>query len=216
MRKTRYDDGFMSHLVEGATFVGEAGIPMLMDLKNVQVPKDIIPFDKAKHATNKRQYVHFYMHDKYFANILTSTNKYLDLLKQFDGIITPDFSMAIGQSACLQQTNTYFNRAVGFYLQKNGMAVSANLRWSDESSFGYCFLGVPQNSVVSISTHGCIRSAEQKEMFKKGLYAMLDKLHPTDVIVHGHMPDRVFGEFLKYVNFHRYKSWFERTHEKQV
>lgn len=216
MRKTKYDDGFHSYLVEGATVVGEPGIPMLMDLKNAQIPKDIIPFEKAKYAENKRQYVHFYMHDKYFADVLTSTTKYLALLKQFDGVITPDCSLAIGQSACLQQTNTYFSRAVGFYLQKNGIPVIPNIRWSDESSFGYCFLGVPKRSIVSVSTHGCIRSKEQKEMFKKGISAMLDELQPKDVLVHGYMPDSVFGEFLKDANFRRYKSWFERTHEKAV
>lgn len=216
MKKTKYDDGFHSYLVEGATVVGKPGIPMLMNLDNVQVPKDIIPFEKAKYSLNKRSYVHFYMHDKYFADVLTSTTKYLDLLKQFDGVITPDCSLAIGQSACLQQTNTYFNRAVGFYLQKNGIPVIPNIRWSDESSFEYCFLGVPKNSIVSISTHGCIRSNEQKFMFKKGISAMLKELQPTDVLVHGYMPDSVFEEFLKDAHFHRYKSWFERTHEKAV
>ena len=60
------------------------------------------------------------MHDKDFSDVLTSTTKYLDLLKQFDGVITPDCSLLIGQSKCLQQTNTYFNRAVGYYFQKNG------------------------------------------------------------------------------------------------
>ncbi len=216
MRKTKYDDDFHNYLVEGATVVGTPGIPMLMNLKNTQIPKDIIPFEKAKYAENKRQYVHFYMHDKYFSDVLTSTTKYLDLLKQFDGVITPDCSLAIGQSACLQQTNTYFNRAVGFYLQKNGISVIPNIRWSDESSFDYCFLGVPKKSIVSVSTHGCIRSKEQKEMFKKGLYAMLRELTPTDVLVHGYMPENVFGEFYDKTNFHRYRSWFERTHEKAV
>lgn len=216
MRKTKYDDGFHSYLVEGATVVGEPGIPMLMDLRNVQIPKDIIPFEKAKHAKNKRQYVHFYMHDKYFADVLISTTKYLNLLKQFDGVITPDCSLLIGQSPCLQQTNTYLNRAVGFYLQKNGIPVIPNIRWSDESSFEYCFLGIPKNSIVSVSTHGCIHSNEQKDMFKKGLWAMIDELHPTDVLIHGYMPESVFGEFSSVANFHRYKSWFERTHEKAV
>jgi hypothetical protein len=183
-------------------------------LRNAQIPTDIIPFEKAKKAVNRRAYVHFYMHDKYFSDILTSTTKYLDLLKQFDGVITPDCSMLIGQAPCLQQTNTYFNRAVGFYLQKQGIPVIPNIRWSDESSFSYCFLGVPVNDKVAISTHGCIRSNAQKEMFRKGLYEMLSVLTPKDVIVHGYMPEVVFDEYKKFTNFHRYASQFERTHIK--
>ena len=215
MKKTKLDDGFYSYLTDGAAFVGKAGIPMLMNLHNAQIPKELIPFEKAKNESNKRKYVHFYMHDKYFSDVLTSTTKYIDLLKQFDGVITPDCSMLIGQSACLQQTNTYFNRAVGFYLQKNGIPVIPNIRWSDENSFEYCFLGVPKNSIVLVSTHGCIRFDEQKRIFKSGLKKMIEFLEPTDVLVHGFMPEKVFAEFEGSVRFHRYPSLFEQTHKKE-
>lgn len=36
---------------------------------------------------------------------LTSTNRYVDLLKQFDEVITPDCTMLVGQAACIQQTH---------------------------------------------------------------------------------------------------------------
>jgi len=214
MKKTILDDGFHQYLTEGANFIIPPGIPELMELHNAQVPRDIIPFEKAKKATNKRAYVHFYMHDKYFSDVLTSTSKYLDLLKQFDGVITPDCSMLIGQVPCIQQVNTYFNRAVGFFLQKHGIPVIPNVRWSDESSFEYCFLGVPVNDIIAVSTHGCIRSNNQKEIFRRGLYAALSKLTPHDVVVHGYMPQSVFGEYEQFTRFHRYASQFERTHNK--
>lgn len=213
-RKTIFDDGFQEHLTVGATIVGAHGIPMLMELDNVQVPRDIVPFTKAKNCPNKRQYVHFYMHDREFSRVLTATDRYLDMLKLFDGVITPDCTMLIGQSPCLQQANTYMNRAVGFYLQKHGIPVIPNIRWSDESSFDYCFLGVPKGSMVSVSTHGCITSREERRMFKTGVSAMLEEIQPEVVLVHGYMPDDIFGEFLTQVEFHRYASQFERTHSK--
>ncbi len=214
MKKTILDDGFQQYLTEGATFVGSAGIPMLMNLDNVQLPKDMIPFAKVRSSTNKRQYVHFYQHDKEFSVVLTATKRYLDLLKMYDGVITPDCTMMINQSPCLLQTNTYMNRAVGFYLQKNGIPVIPNIRWSDESSFEYCFLGVHKGSMVSVSTHGCIKSKEQKHMFRIGLEAMLDQIQSKVVLVHGKMPDEIFLPFKNQVEFHRYASEFERTHEK--
>lgn len=213
-RKSIFDDGFQSYLTENAVLVGDPGIPVLMDLNNTDIPKDMIPFSKAKTAANKRQYVHYYEHDKEFSTVLTGTKTHLDLLKQFDGVITPDCTMMIGQAPCLQQANTYMNRAVGYYLQKNGIPVIPNVRWSDESSFGYCFLGIPYHSIVSISTHGCITSREERRMFKTGLSAMMLKLQPHTVLVHGYMPDEIFGEFLNDAEFHRYASQFERTHRK--
>ena len=213
-RKTIFDDGFQEYLTEGATVVGEPGIPMLMNLNNVQIPKDIVPFGKIKTCKNKRQYVHFYQHDREFSRVLTSTTRYLDDLKEFDGVITPDCSMRIGQSPCLQQANTYMNRAVGFYLQKNGIPVIPNIRWSDENSFEYCFLGVHKGSIVCVSTHGCITGRQKRHMFKLGLEAMLDSLDPITVLVHGYMPEDIFGEFMSQVEFVRYASEFERTHKK--
>jgi len=121
--------------------------------------------------------------------------------------------MLIRQAKCLQQTNTYFNRAVGFYLQKNGVPVIPNIRWSDESSLEYCFLGVPEGITVCVSTHGCIRSKQEREIFKLGMHAMLNALEPSSVLVHGKIPDDVFSEFHNIVKLHRYPSQFEMTHE---
>ena len=214
IRKTIFDDGFQNYLTEDAILVGKPGIPMLMNLENADIPKDMIPFSKAKTAINKRQNVHFYEHDQAFSTVLTGTKNYLELLKQYDGVITPDCTLMIGQAPCLQQANTYMNRAVGYYLQKNGIPIIPNIRWSDESSFEYCFLGVPKHSIVSVSTHGCITSRAERKMFKIGLNAMLDELAPHTVLVHGYMPDDIFGEYLQNVEFHRYASQFERTHRK--
>lgn len=215
MRKSIFDDGFQSYLVEGATFVGEPGIPMMMNLHNTQVPQDIVPFSRIKTSKSKRSYIHFYMHDIQFSRALTATTIYLDLLKQFDGVITPDCSIAIGQAPCLQQANTYMNRAVGFYLQKQGIPVIPNIRWGDESTYNFCFLGVPKNNIVCISTHGCLKDKKLREIFKAGLPVMLDQLLPQVVLVHGFMPDDVFGEYSDRVAFIRYPSEFERTHKKK-
>lgn len=214
MRKTILDDGFQAHLTDGAMLVGAPGIPMIMDMRNTQIPKSMIPFSKALKCTNKRQYVHFYEHDKQFSRVLTATSRYLPVLLEYDGIITPDCTMMINQSPCLQQTNTYFNRAVGYYFQKHGLPVIPNIRWSDESSFAYCFLGVPKGMIVSVSTHGCLRSGIQRQLFNRGMHAMLEAISPKSVLVHGYMPDDVFGEFYGQVELHRYPSLFETTHQK--
>ena len=213
-RKSIFDDGFQAYLTEGATLVGDPGIPMLMDL-DAPVPKSIIPFSKANKCQNKRQYVHFYQHDREFSRVLTATSRYLDNLRLYDGIITPDCSMMIGQSPCLQQANTYMNRAIGFFFQKQGLSVIPNIRWSDESSFAYCFLGVHRERIVSVSTHGCITTKPQREMFRIGMEAMMDSLRPRVILVHGYMPDDIFGQFQGQAEFHRYASEFESTHRKE-
>lgn len=215
MNKTVIDDGFQSYLTENANFVGKCGIPELLDLNNTQIPIRLISFSKISREKNYCGYIHFYIHDYKFASVLAYTKRYINVFKKFDGVITPDCSLLIGQSLCLQQTNTYFNRAVGLYLQRQGIPVIPNIRWSNEESFDFCFLGVPKNSIVSISTHGCIQSKKEKGIFKLGLDAMIETLRPKAVLVHGYMPKEIFEDYLHKTTFYRYKSEIESIHDKE-
>ena len=164
-KENRFDDGFQAYLTEKANFVGQIKMPEILDMKNTSIPKELISFEKIKTSKNKRGYIHFYNHDKIFEEFIATVPKFLKILSEYDGVITPDCSLAIGQLDYLQMTNTYFNRAVGVYLQRNGIPVIPTVRWSDEDSFRYCFNGLPTNSILAVSTHGCIKSNEQKRMF---------------------------------------------------
>lgn len=216
MKKLLYDDGFNSYLVEGATFIGDAGIPVLQKMNNLQVPKELIPFTKSRRSTEKRKFVHFYEHDDYFKCIFNHPEKYVELFKTYDGIISPDPTMFIDNSKCLLETSTYMNRAIAFFYAKKGILVIPNVRWTNEKSYSFCFLGIPKRYIVSISTHGCCKTKQQKEDFKNGLARMLEVLEPTDVIVHGYMPKSIFEDFVNQTRFHRFPSEFETTHKKEV
>ena len=215
MNRTLLDDGFHSYLIKGATFSGAAGIPNLLDLKNAHVPKRLISFQKCLSTRHKDAYVHFYSFDQTFRRLLVNAPKYVEVLRSFEGVITPDPSITIGQSKCLQETNVYFNRAVGLYLQMHGVPVIPNVRWGDETTFSFCFLGVPKHSIVSVGTHGCMKDRELRRAFKIGLEVMLERLEPTDVIVYGAMPDDVFGPYKDMTRFHRFPSEFELSHGKE-
>lgn len=213
MNKTVIDDGFESYLVEGAEFDGEWEIPIIKN-KNVEIPKDIVPYDKIKKIKeNERKsiYIHFYMHDIKFRQVITNTKKYLEKFKEYGGVISPDCSLYIDMPLCLQMANTYMNRAVGVYLQNNGIKVIPNVRWGDERSFKFAFDGLEENGVYAISTLGCIRSKEDKTRFKEGLREMIKKLNPQKILVHGTMPEYVFGEFQNQVTFINYESWISRV-----
>ena len=214
MSKSKIDDGFYSYLVEDASFSGDAGIPNLMNLQNVSIPKDLIPFDKAMsgRTKDKRKFIHFYLHDRYINQILTDTKRFVSKIQMYDGIITPDFSLIAGRSRCLQETNTYFNRAVGFYMQKQGVPVIPNIRWSDKESYSFCFLGIPKHYTVAISTHGCIQNKELRAMFDKGVAEMLKAIEPDRVLVYGRFPDDIFGKYQSYAEFYHYSSYIEKIH----
>lgn len=207
----KIDDGFYSYLVEGAKFEGKYQIPCIQKSDLIKIPKDMIPFDKRHVIKEKDLAIHFYIHDKAFKQIINSTWKYVEELSKYSSVISPDCSLYRDMPLSIQIINTYFNRAVGYYLQKNGVHVITNIRWGDERSFEFCFAGAPKNDIVSISTYGCIKSEEDKYYFKFGLREMLRILKPKIVLVHGAMPDEVFSEFISRTEFISYKSYISRV-----
>ena len=58
MKKTILDDGYQSYLVEGDVFVGESGIPMMMDLKNTKI-KDQFIYHNPGVSDDKRDIIAF-------------------------------------------------------------------------------------------------------------------------------------------------------------
>lgn len=212
----KIDDDFYAFLTEGAPLVGDAEIPMLLNLHNTNVPKGLVPFEKLKVDQDRRKYVHFYVFDNKFSDLISNIDKYVNDFRLRDGVITPDFSLISNRSRSIQQMHTFFNRAVGYYLQKNGIPVIPNIRWCDERSYDFCFLGIPEGSIVSISTHGCVKTKEEKEYFKKGLSEMITRLQPPDVVVHGRAPESIFGSFAGKTRFHVYPSWIEAVHSKEA
>ena len=88
------------------------------------------------------------------------------------------------------------------------------MRWGDERSYTTCelpekfaFLGLPKNSIVSIGTYGCCKSAEKQRQLRNGLIAMLNELEPEIVLVYGAMPDKVFKGLMDRTRFINYPDW---------
>lgn len=215
-KKSKIDDGFHSELADGALLEGYMGIPKLMRTGNPDPPKRIVPFDKLESEVSKGNtsgYVGFYLMDDKFEEVIVDFESWLPILKKFDGVITPDCTLMKGQSNCLQAANTYFNRAVGFALQKNHVAVIPQIRWGDKSTYEYCFLGVEKNCTVAISTYGCIKGNDLEEDFRNGLSELIKRLSPQRVLVHGAMPPRTFDDFISKADFVHYDNWTKVMHE---
>lgn len=191
---------FKCDLVKNAVFTGKYDFPMLKTTSSVAT--EAIPFDKASKATNKKQWVHFYIDDYRFERFWANPNKYLNMLKQFNGIIGPDFSMYTKMPLSMQIWNTYRNRALSFWLQDNGIDVIPNIVWGLENSYDFCFDGIPNNGTVAISTNGCIKDKVNRYYFKKGLGKMIELVQPKTIVVYSYMPSDIFADYYcKNINF---------------
>lgn len=194
--KKIYQHNFRSFLVQGAEFVGKYDFPMLRP--TAYTPTKAIPFDKIKSVSDKNQWVHFYLDDYRFECLWNRPKQYLNLLRSFEGVITPDYSVFTYLPEAMQIWNTYRNRALAYWLQSHGVPIIPNVRWGLENSYDYCFDGIPKGGTVAVSTNGCLRSAENREWFRRGLEEMVRRLKPTAIVNYGSLSkglyDAVFAQ----------------------
>ena len=130
----------------------------------------------------KNSILHFYVDDYQFERCWANPNNYIDHLKKFKYVISPDFSLYADLPKAHQIWNCYRNRLLAAFWQARGVKIIPNVSWGDESSFAWCFDGIPQNSVVAISTVG---TRSNKKAFLRGYRRMLKVLKPTQIIVYG-------------------------------
>ena len=191
-------DIWNAHMAKGARFC-QHDIPFCPTTAT-QLPKEIITWEEAKaiykkHISNKdyefrhNAFVCFYIDDQKFDGIRGIWHDYKQTLKvllHFAGTITPDFSTYQDFPYPIKIYATYRMRLMGYWLGLNGIPVINNVRWGDESTYSYCFVGIPQNSIVAIGTvGGSPREIINRDRFEKGLFKMVEILKPHTIIVYG-------------------------------
>lgn len=182
-------DVFHAFLVHDATYDGILEIPVIQPTD--QLPNRLISFSKAMKTADFNQWVHFYEDDSGFERVWNRPNYYLPLIKKFNGVITPDFSLYRDMPLVMQQWNTYRGKALGHWWQTQGIAVLPNVRTADSRSFPFSCYGVPHESIICMGTHGCMRIREDRELFKAGLSYVLNEIVPSDIVFYGSVPNDI-------------------------
>lgn len=191
MRKNPVEDVFKAFLVENARYDGEFEIPCINT--SDKLPNKLIPFSKAMHCSDYNQWVCFYESDDKFIQFWRNPKKYLPRLKKFKGIITPDFSLYRDMPYAVQITNTYRGKALGHWLQSNGLKVIPNVRWGQPRTYELACMGVEKNKTIAVGTLGCLKDTEECQWFTSGLDYVIEYLRPDNIIVYGSAPDKVFS-----------------------
>ena len=186
-------DVFKSELVCGAQFSEVYEFPMIK--KVYFKPDRAIPFDKCIKMMDDTCWVHFYQHDYKFERLWNQPSKYLNILKSFRGIITPDFSLYRELPLAMQIWNTYRNRTLAYWMQSNDINIIPNIRWGDERTYEFAFEGIKHGGTVAVSTNGCIQSRTDRHYFVKGLEKMVEKLKPDTIVNYSYTPDDIFRRY---------------------
>lgn len=107
---------------------------------------------KEKHPENIG--VHFFLHDYQFERVWKYPDRYVDVLKKFAFVLSPDFSPYADMPNALQIYNTYRNRWCGKYWQEHGIKVIPTFNMGNSDLFKMFCAGIPKHSTIAISTMG--------------------------------------------------------------
>lgn len=186
-------DVFHTFLVKNATYDSPLEIPCLQ--LEMQKPNKLISFTKALHSTDYDAWVHFYEDDASFERLWNRPNIYLPILKRFNGVISPDFSVYRDMPLVMQFWNIYRSRAIAFWLQENGLSVIPNIRFSDDRTYNLSCVGIKKHGVIAVGSHGCMKIFTERAYFQNGLNYVIETLKPTTLVVYGTTPQDVFNPY---------------------
>lgn len=207
-RETRFYENCEKRIFE---CVGAYDIPPIQGMETIGPVDDFIGFNyalKEKQPENKG--VHFFLDDYIFERIWRNPYRYLPILKRFKYVLSPDFSPYCDFPKAIQIYNHYRKHWMGAFMQENGIQVIPTVTWSTHPSYEFCFDGEPKNSVVAVSSVGCLTWKDGEKMFLDGYREMIDRLHPSMILLYGTVPDECDGNII------HIKPYQERHYKKAV
>ena len=172
------------------------------------VPDDLIGFNYAKTSENKNCGIHFYVDDYQFERVWNKPEDYTDILFDYDCILSPDFSLYTDMPMPMKIWNVYRSRFIGNYYQSKGINVIPTLSWAEPETFKFCFEGIPEGSIVSVSTIGVKENKDALKIWREGMQAAIDKIKPSTVLVYGGKLDFDYGNIdVRYFNNKVTERW---------
>ena len=220
--KINADDGFNPELFGDIPCEGTFELPKFTSPVEFRIPGEMIPFSHIDKATDPANtFVVFYEKDNSFAEFVKNPEHFVEKLKKFKGVVSPDISLCLDSPLAVIIANTYRNHALGCYLQRQGIYVIPNVRWADKRTYTssnfssrIAFDGIPKHSIVSIGSYGCLKEKEYRKHFAAGLEEMLKTLLPKVVLVYGNLPAQIFDKYKDQTTFIAYKDWLSNDFER--
>lgn len=90
--------------------------------------------------------MHFFEYDDCFDEVFKRPEKYVERLKQYKQVLSPDFSLYLDMSLALQIYNTFRNRWCAAFWQTQGLTVVPTIGWTDKYSSEWCYDAVEKGN----------------------------------------------------------------------
>lgn len=178
----------------------KTGVPIIAPYQVGELPDVLLNFKEAmsKKCTNYIAMVHFYIYDFQFIPLYRNPEKYIDILRRFSYVLTPDMSQYREMPPFARYHYNCMNKAMGAYLQANGVNIIANVSWSLPDSYEYAFVGIPKHSTIAINSNGVNSDPVAKNLWFRGYEKAVETLQPERIIRYGTKMSNEYEEISVY------------------
>lgn len=187
---------------------GKYDIPKIYSVE--YMPDDLLGFNYVTNTTDKSIGIHFFLDDYQIERVWNRPEFYINKLKDFDCVLTPDFSLYSDMPKSMMIWNTYRSRLIGQLMQKAGIIVIPTVSWADEKTFDFCFDGLPQESTLAISTIGVKQNQSKYKVWQSGVDEMIKRCRPKKLMIYGgkvdyQFPKNIITKYYENKNINRLK-----------
>ncbi|MDW3023124.1 DUF4417 domain-containing protein [Ligilactobacillus salivarius] len=187
---------------------GKYDIPKIYSIE--YMPDDLLGFNYVTNTIDKSIGVHFFLDDYQIERVWNRPEFYINKLKDFDCVLTPDFSLYSDMPKSMMIWNTYRSRLIGQLMQKAGIIVIPTVSWADETTFDFCFDGLPQESTLAISTIGVKQNQSKYKVWQSGVDEMIKRCRPKKLMIYGgkvdyQFPKNIITKYYENKNINRLK-----------
>lgn len=177
--------------LQKAMYIGEGEFRFPIVPRADDYPKDAewITFNFVRGCKEPEKHaVHFFMDDYQFERVWRRPDQYGRRLAQFQAVCSPDFSVYADFPKAVQVFNHYRRNWLAKFWSNMGVNIIPTVEWSLPDSYEYCFDGLPKNSVVAVSSKGCLSDKKVRALFMRGYGEMLRRLEPKTILFFGDIP----------------------------
>lgn len=168
--------------------VGEYDIPQIWPIAEIEPITEWIGFNyMLSEPEPETKGLHFFVDDYQFERVWNNPQKYLEKLRRFRAVLSPDFSPYGDMPFAMQLWNHYRKHWLAAYWQNNGITVIPTIRAStDPRSEKFYLDGEPENGIVAISSMWAHEDDPgSEELFDD----IVERLRPVKVFIYG----EIFG-----------------------
>lgn len=191
--KTIY--GYNLDIYDSLNVDGKYQMPIITN-DNV-IPRDLISFNYMLTNDNKNIGIHCFVDDYQFERVWNRHSHYLNKLSEYQVILSPDFSLYLDMPLAMKVWNVYRSRLIGQWWQHNGIKVIPTISWAEKETFEFCFDGIPEGSIVAISTIGVKRDEDSYTIWKDGVDEMIKRIKPSVICVYGGIVEYDYPKSIK-------------------